>query len=67
LRSSDRYAWTWAEDIDWWTGKNLPAGFTEALFRAKKKVASGQPLGYDIDQMIKKAQEKAEEFYKDKK
>lgn len=66
LRTSDRYAWTWAEDIDWWTGDNLPTGFTEALFRAKKKVAAGQPLGYEIDQMIKNAQNKAEEFYKDK-
>ena len=67
LRSSDRYAWTWAEDIDWWTGKNLPGGFKEALFSAKKKVASGQPLGFEIDQLIKNAQNKAEEFYKDKK
>ena len=66
LRTSDRYAWTWAEDIDWWTGNNLLAGFTEALFSAKKKVAAGQPLGFEIGQMIKKAQDKAEEFYKDK-
>jgi hypothetical protein len=67
LRSSDRYAWTWAEGIDWWTGDNLPEGFTEALFRAKKKVAEGQPLGFEIDQIIKNAQDKAEEFYKDRK
>jgi hypothetical protein len=67
LRASDKYAWTWAEDIDWWTGNNLPAGFTEALFSAKKKVSSGQPLGYEIDLLIKNAQNKAEEFYKDKK
>lgn len=67
LRSSDRYAWTWAEGIDWWTGNNLPAGFTEALFRAKKKVAAGQDLGFEIDQIIINAQNKAEEFYKDKK
>ncbi len=67
LRASDKYAWTWAEDIDWWTGNNLPAGFTEALFSAKKKVSSGQPLGFEIDLLIKNAQNKAEEFYKDKK
>jgi hypothetical protein len=67
LRASDRYAWTWAEDIDWWTKDKVPQGFTDALFSAKKKVASGQPLGYEIDQLIKSAQNKADEFYKDKK
>ena len=67
LRSSDRYAWTWAEDIDWWTKDKVPQGFTDALFSAKKKVAAGLPLGFEIDQMIKNAQDKAEEFYKDKK
>jgi hypothetical protein len=45
----------------------LPEGFNEALIKAKKKVASGQPLGYEIDQIIKNAQNKAEEFYKNKK
>ncbi|HBQ83745.1 MAG: hypothetical protein A2X05_15925 [Bacteroidetes bacterium GWE2_41_25] len=65
LRTSDKYAWTWAEKIDWWTGNNLPAGFTEALFRAKKKVAAGLPLGFEIEQIIENAQKKAEEFYKD--
>jgi hypothetical protein len=67
LRSSDWYAWTWTEGIDWWTGDKLPEGFKEALFSAKRKVAAGQPLGYEIDQMIKNAQDKAEEFYKDRK
>jgi len=67
LRTSDRYAWTWAEDINWWTGENLPEGFIKALLNAKKKVAAGQPLGFSIDQMIKSAQDKATEFYKDKK
>jgi len=67
LRTADEYAWTWAEDINWWTGENLPVGFPEALFSAKKKIAHGQPLGYEIDQMIKRAQTKATEFYKNKK
>jgi|WetSurMetagenome_2_1015567.scaffolds.fasta_scaffold15696_2 hypothetical protein len=66
LRTSDRYAWTWAEDIDWWTGNNLPSGFIEALFSAKKKIYAVQPLGFEIDDMIKVAQGKAVEFYKNK-
>ena len=66
LRTSDKYAWTWAEDINWWTGENLPEGFIQALLNAKKKVAAGEPLGFSIEQMIKTAQDKATEFYKDK-
>ena len=66
LKTSDEYAWTWAEGIDWWTGDNLPEGFTEALFNAKKKVAGGKALGFEIEQMMKAAQDKAEAFYKDK-
>jgi len=66
LRASDEYAWTWTEDINWWTGDKVPEGFMKALTSAKQKVAAGQPLGYDIDQMIKTAQEKAVEFYKNK-
>jgi hypothetical protein len=67
LWASDRYAWTWAEGIDWWTGDKLPRGFKDALFRAKKKVQECQPLGFDISNMIKEAQNKAEKAYKDKK
>lgn len=63
LRSSDEYAWTWTEGINWWTGEELPPGYKEAVLRAKQKVALGQPLGFEIDELIKKSQDKAEEFY----
>jgi hypothetical protein len=67
LRTADEYAWLYTEDMNWWTGEKVPEGFREAILRAKQKVAAGQALGYDIDQMIKAAQDKAEEFYKDKR
>jgi hypothetical protein len=67
LRSSDRYAWLYTEDMNWWRNDKLPEGFQDALLRAKNKVNAGQPLGFDIDQLIKTAQEKAEETYKDRK
>lgn len=66
LRTADEYAWLYTEDMNWWTGEKVPEGFREALLRAKKKVAEGQPLGFEIDQIIKAAQDKAEEFYKNK-
>jgi hypothetical protein len=67
LRSSDRYAWTWAEGIDWWTGDQLPEGFIKALYSAKRKVNEGAPLGFDIKKIITDAQSRAEEFYKNQK
>jgi hypothetical protein len=67
LRSSDRYAWTWAEGIDWWTGDQLPEGFINALYSAKRKVNEGAPLGFDIEKIITDAQSRAEEFYKNQK
>ena len=66
LRTSDKYAWLYTEDMNWWKNDKLPEGFQEALLRAKVKVNSGQPLGYEIDRIIQIAQEKAEEYYKNK-
>jgi hypothetical protein len=67
LRTADRYAWLYTEDMNWWKNDKLPEGFQAALLRAKSKVNAGQPLGFEIDQIIQKAQKKAEETYKNKK
>jgi hypothetical protein len=66
LRTSDKYAWLYTEDMNWWKNDKIPEGFQEALLRAKSKVNAGQPLGYEIDKIIQTAQEKAEEYYKNK-
>lgn len=66
LSTADEYTWLYTEDMNWWSGEKVPDGFREALLRAKKKVAENQPLGFEIDQMIKTAQEKAADFYKNK-
>jgi len=58
LRTSDKYVWLF-QGGDWWTGKDVPEGFTEALLRAKKKVANNQPLGFVMEDMLKEAREKA--------
>ena len=67
LRTSDRYAWLYTEDMNWWKNDKLPEGFQDALLRAKTKVNAGQPLGFEIDQIIQAAQNKAEETYKNRK
>lgn len=67
LRTSDKYAWLYTEDMNWWKDEKVPEGFREALIRAKSKVDAGQPLGFEIGDLIQSAQKKAEEAYKNKK
>ena len=63
LKVADEYAWLY-DEVNWWKGDEIPRGFYDALKRAKRKVAAGEPLGFDIEQITKDAQQKAEEFYK---
>ena len=67
LRTSDQYAWLYTEKHNWWTGENIPKGFEEALIRAKNKVSNGLPLGFNVEDMLKTAQIKAEKFQPEKK
>jgi hypothetical protein len=67
LKASDKYAWTWTESINWWTGENLPIGFKDAIISAKQKIGAGKPLGFEIDSLIKVAQIKADEHFKNEK
>ena len=60
MLTSDEYTWLYTEIANWWTGKNVPEGFAEALVRAKKKITTGEPLGFSVEKMLKSAQEKAE-------
>ena len=54
LVSSDRYVWVYSERMDWWNGRNLPGYLEDALRSAKKKVAEGKPLGFDVDEIARK-------------
>ena len=67
LETSDQYAWLYTEKHNWWTGANIPKGFEEALIRAKNKVTNGLPLGFNVEDMLKTAQIKAEKFQPEKK
>jgi hypothetical protein len=53
--------------MNWWKDEKVPEGFREALIRAKSKADAGQPLGFEIGDLIQSAQKKAEEAYKNKK
>ena len=67
LKTADEYAWLYTEPANWWTGENIPKGFEAALIRAKNKVANNQPLGFTVEDMLRKAQVKAEKFQPEKK
>jgi len=60
LSTSDEYIWLYTENANWWTGLNIPEGFTEALDRAKSKVDKVEPLGFEVEEMLEKARNVAE-------
>lgn len=66
LKTSDKYVWLYTEDANWWTGKNIPEGFAEALDSARKKVRNVEVLGYQVEDMLEKARDRAEEKWKNK-
>ncbi|MEO5600568.1 MAG: hypothetical protein ABIR06_06555 [Cyclobacteriaceae bacterium] len=67
LRTADEYAWVYGEKISWWTGNNMPEGFAKALIQAKKKVENYEPLGFEVEEMLKIAQDDAEKSQPEKK
>jgi hypothetical protein len=60
LQTSDEYVWLYSEDMNWWTGERVPEGFPEALKKAREKVENIEPLGFEVEEMLEKAREKAE-------
>lgn len=57
--TSDEYVWLYTEKSNWWTGENIPAGFRQALLKAKQKARTGEPLDFAIEDMLKTARQKA--------
>jgi hypothetical protein len=53
LRSADRYAWYYNENMDWWGSKgqgvNIPDGMQAAIESARSKIATGAALGFDLE------------------
>jgi len=48
LKTSDRYVWMYSEYMDWWDGIRVPVGIEDAIRSAKRKLANGEPLGFDL-------------------
>jgi hypothetical protein len=58
FKTTDQYVWCYSEDMNWWTGKNLPPGIEEALRSAKRKYEAGEPLGFTVETILRDAQER---------
>jgi hypothetical protein len=68
LTTTDEYVWCYSERMNWWPSQGktdkyggLPPGVEEAVISARQKYDAGKPLGYDIADMIKAAQQKRRE------
>jgi hypothetical protein len=51
LATSDEYVWCYSERLNWWQN-NVPEGAEAAIRSARQKIAAGQPLGFDIADVI---------------
>ena len=53
LRTADEYAWCYsdARGFSWWTDL-VPAGSSEALQSAVRKIAAGEPLGFSEEPFV---------------
>jgi len=67
LLTSDEYVWCYSERMDWWGvqakapwARFVPEGAEEALRSARGKIARGEPLGFDIADLIASAQRRME-------
>ena len=56
LATSDEYVWCYSERMNWWQD-NVPDGAEAAIRSARKKIADGQPLGFDIADFIAEGKE----------
>ncbi len=51
LYTTDEFVWCYSERMNWWTN-NVPPGLEAAIVSARRKIADGQPLGFDIHSLI---------------
>lgn len=58
LHTSDRYVWCYSERMNWWRDKGIPPGCEEAIRSARRKVAAGLPLGFDIQPIVEQVRQR---------
>jgi hypothetical protein len=55
MKTSDHYVWMWSEHIEYLRNKLVAPEMIPAINLAKEKVNTGQPLGFEIKEMLTRA------------
>ena len=66
LKTSDCYVWLYSEKMSWWKNRDIPPGLPEAVRAAKQKLAGGQPLGFDMTDIIARAKQRQDQELRSK-
>ncbi|HIE52743.1 MAG TPA: hypothetical protein EYP85_13395 [Armatimonadetes bacterium] len=66
LQTTDEYVWCYSERMNWWKDENVPPGAEEALRSAKRKVEQGEPLGFDLKDIVERARQRQEQALSEK-
>lgn len=66
LATSDEYVWCYSERMNWWNDK-IPDGAEAAIRSARKKIADGQPLGFEISDILAAGQKKMNDAVRGRK
>lgn len=51
LYTTDEYVWCYSERMNWWKDA-VPPGLESAIVNARRKIAEGKPLGFDVEAII---------------
>jgi hypothetical protein len=57
LYTTDEYVWCYSERMNWWKDQT-PPGLEAAIRSARRKIAEGKPLGFDIEPLITAAEKR---------
>jgi hypothetical protein len=61
LYTADKYVWCYSERMNWWEDENVPEGCEKAILSARRKLANGQKLGFDLAPVIEAAQKREQD------
>ena len=61
LKTSDQYVWMYSQRMNWWENLRIPPYLEDAIRSAKRKVANGEPLGFDIVSLCRRSNKQLSE------
>jgi hypothetical protein len=61
LYTSDKYVWCYSERMNWWEDENVPEGCEAAICSARRKIANGEGLGFDVAPILETAEKRQQD------